>query len=61
MMRKEAVTDWLKKCANFSVRNEVNKHLNDITKQDRYISAVLALLSGREIEEACSTLQKNGK
>lgn len=61
MMRKEAVTEWLRKCADTAVRQEVEKHRSNTKDSNRHVSVVLSLLSGREIEDACSHLQKQGK
>ncbi|KAK6637009.1 hypothetical protein RUM43_010680 [Polyplax serrata] len=59
MARKEALTEWLKTCAAKTIRKEVEE--SDSSREpNKHVSAVLSLLSGREIEEACDRLQKNG-
>lgn len=59
MMRKEAITEWLKKSATSVISEEVEK-CNVSKQNNKHVAAVMSLLSGREMEDACSRLQKAG-
>lgn len=60
MMRKEAITEWLQKCASRSIKKEVEES-DGTSKSNKHVESVLSLLSGKEIKEACSRLQKVGE
>lgn len=59
-MRKEAITEWLQKCASRSIKKEVEES-DGTSKSNKHVESVLSLLSGKEIKEACSRLQKVGE
>lgn len=60
MMRREAITEWLKKGVSKSVQQEIENHLSDTKNPNRYVSAAFSSLSGREVAKACSQLQEKG-
>lgn len=60
MLRKEAITEWLKKCAAQTIQKEVEES-ETLKEPNKYVTGVLSLLSGREIEDACVRLQNAGK
>lgn len=64
MLRKEAVSEWLEEDVQQKVRQETAALLDESSgtqDKEHHISAVLSLLSGRKILEACQKTQDCGK
>lgn len=63
MLRKEAVSEWLEDVVHQKVRQEIAALLDEPSgtqDKEHHISAVLSLLSGRKILEACQNTQDCG-
>lgn len=64
MLRREAVSEWLEDVVQPKVRQETAKLLDESSRvqdKEHHIPAVLSLLSGRKILEACKKTQDCGK
>ncbi|KAJ4451780.1 hypothetical protein ANN_03252 [Periplaneta americana] len=63
MLRRKAVSEWLEDVVQMKVRQETASILDDPSKihdKEDHIPAVLSLLSGRKILDACQRTQDSG-
>jgi hypothetical protein len=64
MLRREAVSEWLEDVVQQKVKQEIATLLDESSKtqdKEHHIPAVLSLLSGKKILEACQKAQDSGK
>lgn len=64
MLRREAVSEWLEDVVQQRVRQETATLLDESSKaqdKEHHIPAILSLLSGRKVLEACEKTQDCGK